>query len=112
LLDKPGFCDKHRRDVFKRQKQVAGNGYVERNRFYQRAAWKALRAQRLSIEPLCRECRSAGRLVEAAVVDHIVAITDNGEALALDNTQSLCVSCHNRKTHANNFMLGRGVGHL
>lgn len=95
-----GFCDQHRKDAFKQQKQSVSDDYKERNRFYQRAAWKRLRALHLQAEPLCRSCRKAGRLVEAVAVDHITPFKTVDDSLALDasNLQSLCHSCHSRKT--------------
>ena len=42
------------------------------------ARWRKLRAQILMDEPLCRECRKAGRIVPATDVDHIVARADGG----------------------------------
>lgn len=98
LLDAPGFCTQHRREVFKAQKQSVTEDYKERNRFYQRKEWKAARALHLQLEPLCRSCRKSGRLVAATVVDHIIAIDDGGAKLDQENLQSLCKPCHNRKT--------------
>jgi len=95
-----GFCDVHRRQTYRAQKQHVSQDYAERNRFYQRAAWKRLRAAHLQAEPLCRACRRAGRLVEATVVDHVIPFESPNDPLALDagNLQSLCKSCHNAKT--------------
>jgi 5-methylcytosine-specific restriction endonuclease McrA len=31
------------------------------------------------------------------MVDHIKPIKNGGDLMAMDNLQSLCVSCHNRK---------------
>jgi len=98
LLDNPGFCDKHRREIFKIQKQTVTEDYKERNRFYQRKEWKAVRLLQLQLEPLCRKCRTLGKLSPAAVVDHIIAIADGGNELEQNNLQSLCTSCHNEKT--------------
>lgn len=102
-----GFCDQHRRESFRVQKQAVNVDYKERNRFYQRAAWKRLRAAHLQSEPLCRKCRQAGRLTEASIVDHVVPFTSTQDPLALDanNLQSLCTSCHSSKTRAD----GRAV---
>lgn len=95
-----GFCDQHRKESFKQQKQSVSIDYKERNRFYQRIAWKRLRAAHLQGEPLCRSCRKDGRLVEAVAVDHIQPFTSTDDPLALDpsNLQSLCISCHSSKT--------------
>jgi 5-methylcytosine-specific restriction protein A len=102
LVDKPGFCPAHQRQTYRAQKQTAGDAYQERNRFYQRATWKRLRQQHLSLEPLCRECRKAGRLVAGEVVDHIHPFQSPADPLALDagNLQTLCKPCHNAKTRS------------
>ena len=54
-----------------------------------------IRAQRLTVEPLCRMCAKAGRFTPATVADHIKEHKGN-IALFYDfeNTQSLCVPCH------------------
>lgn len=98
LLDKPGYCDKHRRAPVVVSVTKLSEDYKERNRFYQRAAWKKVRAEHLQLEPLCRKCRLIGRLVEAKIVDHIVTIESGGAELDHSNLQSLCTSCHNAKT--------------
>lgn len=100
LLDHPGFCEKHRREAFRIQKKIVSKDYKERNRFYQRTAWKNVRTLQLQLEPLCRKCRAAGKLIAASIVDHITAIADGGAELDLDNLQSLCASCHNTKTRS------------
>ncbi len=109
LLDNPGFCDQHRKEAFRAQKQVVTEDYKERNRFYQRKEWKAVRALQLQLEPLCRSCRGAGKLVAAVIVDHIVAIADGGAELDHENLQSLCKSCHNTKTRHDTQRIA-GVG--
>lgn len=100
VTSRDGLCDQHRAAAHRQHKQDVTVDYAERNRFYQRKVWKDLRAWRLLVEPLCRECRKAGRLVEASVVDHIIPFNSPIDARALDrdNTQSLCVSCHSAKT--------------
>jgi 5-methylcytosine-specific restriction protein A len=108
LLDVPGFCDSHRREAFKKQKRVVTVDYKERNRFYQRKEWKAARALQLRDEPLCRQCRAAGKLIEAVVVDHIIAIEFGGAKLDPNNLQSLCKPCHNSKTRTDERMGGVG----
>lgn len=65
---------------------------------YNTRQWRRLRASVLRAEPLCRECLRAGRLTEADQVDHIKAIKDGGAVWDRNNLQSLCSSCHSRKT--------------
>ncbi len=66
---------------------------------YQTDAWKQLRAAQLLREPFCRTCAGRGLRVPATDVDHIwdhkgdwALFTDAG------NLESLCHSCHSRKT--------------
>jgi 5-methylcytosine-specific restriction protein A len=67
--------------------------------FYSSAAWKAVRIARLRMEPLCRQCKAEGFIVAAAIADHIKERKDFPELeLDLDNTRSLCISHHNRRT--------------
>jgi 5-methylcytosine-specific restriction protein A len=103
-----GFCTAHRRAEIKQQKQTVTEDYKERNRFYQRAAWKRVRALHLSSEPFCRSCMKAGRWVTANLVDHIIPVSHGIDALADNNLQSLCKSCHNAKTLSETNRRGRG----
>ena len=61
--------------------------------FYRTAAWKAKRKSYLEDHPFCVMC---GR--PASIVDHVVPIRQGGEPLDDDNLQSLCWSCHSRKS--------------
>lgn len=63
------------------------------NTFYQGKAWKDVRVKQLKAYPLCIECKR-----EAKIVDHVKEIRDGGAKYAMDNLQSMCVSCHNSKT--------------
>jgi 5-methylcytosine-specific restriction protein A len=57
----------------------------------------------LAREPLCRACAEAGMVVPATDVDHIQR--HNGDLslmFSMNNTQSLCHSCHSRKTMTEN----------
>ncbi|MCB2190420.1 MAG: HNH endonuclease [Deltaproteobacteria bacterium] len=63
---------------------------------YSRASWKRLRAAKLRANPLCEHCIKP---TVATQVDHIVAIAKGGDPYDWDNLQSLCASCHSRKTN-------------
>lgn len=67
--------------------------------WYTQQAWLDARARQLGREPMCRVCSSVG-LVEVAVeVDHVKPHRGD-RRLFFDgaNLQSLCHSCHSRKT--------------
>lgn len=51
----------------------------------------------LNRNPLCVECGKARYTVEAALVDHIIPLSQGG-ADTWDNYQSLCIMHHNKKT--------------
>ena len=52
----------------------------------------------LASYPLCRHCEGRGILEPAVEVDHIQRIADGGDWFDPANLQSLCHSCHSRKT--------------
>lgn len=47
---------------------------------------------------LCIECFKKGRIVPMHTVDHIIRVKDGADFYDLDNFQSLCLTCHNRKS--------------
>lgn len=63
--------------------------------------WERLRSRKIRTNPLCEECERQGLVVPAQDVDHIVPFEGRADPKRLDwsNLQSLCRSCHNRKTH-------------
>lgn len=74
-------------------------GYRHHNtKFYQSTAWRKLRKEKLRKNPICEQCIRIGLIIPAQVVDHIVPINKGGAALDIDNLQSLCNPCHNRKS--------------
>jgi 5-methylcytosine-specific restriction protein A len=47
---------------------------------------------------LCIECYKKGKVMKMHTVDHIIRVEDGGPKFDLSNLQSLCLSCHNRKS--------------
>ncbi|MCK4787508.1 MAG: HNH endonuclease [Desulfobacteraceae bacterium] len=58
--------------------------------------------------PTCEECLKDGRIIPAKVVDHITPIKQGGNKYDSDNLQSLCISCHNRKSVEEGSRFGKG----
>ena len=74
--------------------------------FYNSWHWrKKAKAFRIG-NPLCVECVKKDQTVVAKVVDHVKPINAGGARLDDNNLQSLCESCHNRKSAAES----RGMG--
>lgn len=68
---------------------------------YKTDLWRRLRLQQLRTEPLCRYCRTMGRVEAATVVDHVRPHRGERDlAFDPDNLQSLCKPCHDRHAQA------------
>lgn len=66
--------------------------------FYNSWPWRKKSKSYREEHPLCVVCEREGLVVQARVVDHIVSINKGGDKFDDDNLQSLCDSCHNRKS--------------
>ena len=97
VLAVPGYCDAHR-PVIHHDYGRARRRFDPEVDFYRSGQWRSVRANFLLENPLCVICLGAERYVPAIVVDHILPIKDGGGRFDAANLQSLCVSCHNRKT--------------
>lgn len=68
-----------------------------RHELYNTTRWRKLRELKMSLSPLCEQCEREGRITAGELVDHIIPIEDGGAKFALENLQTLCRACHNRK---------------
>ena len=63
------------------------------------ALWRKLRTAFLAKNPLCAECKRAGKVKPATDVDHIVPHHGDQKLFwDVSNLQALCKRCHSRKT--------------
>ncbi len=90
------YCDEHKRIIDSNYNKYERDNVSQK--FYQSAEWRAVRKQKLNLNPLCEECERKGKLVKATMVDHIKPIKQGGGALDLNNLQSLCWHCHSSKS--------------
>lgn len=89
------YCEKHQKEIDKNYNKTCRlYGYL-----YNTSRWRRLRKQFLHKHPLCEACKRKGIVIVATVVDHIKP-HQGDEKLFWDesNWQSLCKSCHDRKT--------------
>lgn len=91
-----GYCDAHRpRRTADRSVEAQSWRWM-----YQTSKWlDELRPEQLLREPFCRECARHGIRTRATDVDHIR--DHKGDWVLFcdpDNLESLCHSCHSRKT--------------
>lgn len=89
VVTEGAWCPSHRpKDVDARPSR-SRRGYTR--------TWQKIRASHLARYPLCVACRAEGRTTAATEVDHITPLARGGTHAAA-NLQSLCKSCHSRKT--------------
>lgn len=58
---------------------------------------QTIRNRFLRSNPLCAECLKNGVYTLATIRDHIVSLAEGGQDTE-ENTQALCIECHNKKT--------------
>lgn len=90
------------------ERETQGRRIYANTKFYQSSAWRRLRAEKIARNPLCEECHKMGIIEQGTVVDHIVPINQGGAPLSLDNLQTLCDRCHNRKSGREAHQRNRG----
>jgi 5-methylcytosine-specific restriction protein A len=96
LVEGGSYCEEHKKEITRQYNTYERDKVAQR--FYQSEEWKATRRRKLQITPLCEECMRLGKLTKATMVDHIKPIKEGGSPLDQDNLQSLCWSCHSRKS--------------
>jgi 5-methylcytosine-specific restriction enzyme A len=106
-LTKNRYCKQHKHLAEQRQRTRRNDKEYDKHKrnqqaraFYHSREWERIRQAALARDHyLCQHCLQNNRITRATIVDHIVPIAvDWSKRLSLDNTQSLCHPCHNRKT--------------
>lgn len=101
LVSGQAYCEKHgkkvekqrheRYDRFQRDKKAA--------KFYSSVRWQKMRNRKLKHDPLCEHCLGNNQVTPATEVDHVIPVeVDWSRRLDWNNLQSLCHSCHMKKT--------------
>ena len=90
------YCEEHKRLVDKQYNEYGRDNFTKN--FYKTPEWLHARKRQLNQYPFCAECLKAGKRTRATMVDHIVPIKQGGDKFAPNNLQSLCWSCHSRKS--------------
>lgn len=65
---------------------------------YTNSTWRALRTEKLRINPYCQCEECNGKNIKADMVDHIIPIEQGGDPYDMNNLQSMRNHpCHDRK---------------
>lgn len=97
-LTSSGYCQEHQA-LRPRLEGLERGDSAAWHSWYWTTLWrKELRPQQLAREPWCRECAKRGLRVRATDVDHVVPHNGDWYAFTHGELQSLCHSCHSRKT--------------
>ena len=95
-LSNQSYCDVHKKKVNADYNRYQRDDFSKT--FYNTPRWRAVRKKKLTSSPFCEECVKNGTIVKATLVDHILPIKQGGAPLDITNLQSLCWSCHSRKS--------------
>lgn len=101
-----GYCDKHKVQQRKQEDQRRGSSTARGYNY----RWQKARATFLKRHPLCMcsDCKQAGRVMAATVVDHITPHKGDQDLFwDTSNWQSMSKPCHDKKTANEDGGFGR-----
>ena len=83
----------------------------DNSNFYHSKGWRLTRKFYIKANPLCEQCTREGRTTGGQMVDHIKPISLGPTSLRLDQTnlQTLCNSCHNKKSANESVEYRKGI---
>jgi len=100
-----GYCEKHKKQRDQEYNLYGRDDFTKS--FYKTKEWKTVRQMQLNAHPFCEECLKEGKRTKAVIVDHIIPIKEGGEKFSFSNLQSLCWSCHSRKSALEGSRFGK-----
>lgn len=87
------YCEAHKSEAHTKVQRLQNSSYErEVAAFYTSKPWRSVRLLQLRTNPLCALCGQP-----ATIADHVVPIRQGGSRLNMENLQSLCDLCHDRK---------------
>lgn len=99
------YCEYHKKLTDARYNKYERDEFSKT--FYKTTAWKNARKRQLLHRPFCEECLKSGKRTAATIADHKVPIKQGGDKYDASNLQSLCWSCHSRKSVEEGSRFGR-----
>ena len=108
-LPQKDVCEKHKNIKTFKPKQKRKPGQRRKRKrpvhpLYKTRAWLTFREGELAKNPLCFAHLQRGVAIAAVTLDHIIPLWyDPHQPLESERVQSLCISCHSKKTLAETF---------
>lgn len=90
------YCELHQKKRTEEYNKYERDNFTKI--FYNSKKWRIIRKMQLEAHPFCEECLMNGKRTKAIVVDHIIPIKKGGDMYDYTNLQSLCASCHSKKS--------------
>lgn len=81
----------------------------DNSKFYQSKQWRATRNFYMQTNPLCEQCKRKGITTAGQCVDHIKPISMGGHQTNSSNLQTLCNSCHAKKSSLEGIEYRKGI---
>ena len=81
----------------------------DNSQFYQSKQWRMLRRYYIKSNPLCEQCSRENKTTAGQCVDHIKPISLGGNRIDESNLQTLCNSCHAKKSAAEGVEYRKGI---
>ena len=82
---------------------------IDNSSFYHSKAWRMTRRFYIKNNALCEQCTREGRTTGGQMVDHIKQITLGGSRLDESNLQTLCNTCHAKKSSMEAIEYRKGI---
>ena len=103
LVDGRGYCPEHTRLYNRNYEKYQRNPEIRKHYGH---SWRKVRNHFIQQHPLCAHCLKNGEATLAQEVDHILPLSQGGTHDE-SNLQSLCKSCHSRKSAKEGSRWGR-----
>lgn len=92
------FRKRLKQKYIKKRKRTQTGRKVDNSAFYNSQKWRKMRKMYVAENPVCVICEERGFVSAVEEVDHIIPIRQGGAEYDWNNLQSLCKSCHARKS--------------
>ena len=103
----PSLPKSKKRSWIPKRKKVYGQH--DNSSFYHSKQWRMLRNWYIKKYPICAECNRQGKLTAGYCVDHIRPISIGGNKIDISNLQTLCESCHAKKSAQESAEYRKGI---